>query len=174
MSTFRHAKAVARREFNLTLWITIGFFGLFPVALGILSGTTALASGLAIGQGGLGLRRAIWGSASGFVGGALLAVVFAYLPASPWIHLIGFALWSALAALAVYWREKRYAARWLRVLTGPGEDRILPLLGTELRLGKLESNEIPLPFYQEIYPVHSSCAGPASTTRSWTTKPEGW
>jgi len=127
---------------------------LLSPALGLLSGIVAFASGLGIGQVRLGLRRALWGLIGGLVFGAALAGAFAVLPQSPWIHLAGFGLWAGLLALVVFWREKRFAQRWLRILTGPGEDRILPLLGREIRLGKLESNEIALPFYQEIYPVH--------------------
>lgn len=135
-------------EASLWHWALLG------PALGILSGIVAFASGLGIGQVRLGLRRAVWGLAGGLVCGTALAGAFAALPQSPWIHFTGFGLWAGLLALVVFWREKRFAQRWLRILTGPGEDRILPLLGPEIRLGKLESNEIALPFYQEIYPVH--------------------
>ena len=129
-------------------------WGLFVPALGIIAAVSAFASGLGIGQFRLGLIRAAWGFGAGLIGGAVLAATFAFLPLVSWLHMVGLALWGIWIALAVYWREKRFAKRWLRVLTGPGEDRILPLQGSDLRLGKLDSNEIPLPNYQEIHPVH--------------------
>ncbi len=62
--------------------------------------------------------------------------------------------WSALLALILFWWEKRGARRWLRLLTGPGEDSIFPLDGPEITLGKHERNDIPLLHYREIYPFH--------------------
>jgi len=129
-------------------------WGLFGPALGIVSAAVTFASGLGVGQPRLGLQRAAWGFAAGAVPGVLLAAAFALSAPMPWLQLAGLAAWGALLAVTVYWREKRFARHWLRVLTGPGEDCILPLRGLEIRLGKLESNEIPLPGYQEIYPVH--------------------
>lgn len=129
-------------------------WGLFGPALGVLAAIVCFASGLAVGQPRLGLRRAAWGLAGGAVPGAGLAAGFAFVNPSSWLHMGALGAWGALLAVIVYWRETRFARRWLRVLTGPGEDRILPLHGRELRLGKLETNEIPLPYYQEIYPVH--------------------
>lgn len=129
-------------------------WALLGPALGALSACVAFASGMGIGQARLGLRRALWSLIGGLLAGTLLAGVFALLPTSPWLHFAGFGLWAGLLALVTFWREKRFARRWLRVLSTPGEDRIVPLLGPALRIGKLESNEIALPFYQEIYPVH--------------------
>jgi Inner membrane component of T3SS, cytoplasmic domain len=129
-------------------------WGLLAPALGLIAAAAAFASGLGVRQPGVGLRRAVWGFIGGLGVGAVLGVVFAALSAWPWLHFLCFGVWGGAVAVIVYWREKRFARRWLRILTGPGEDRILPLQGRELRLGKLESNEIPLPFYQEIHPVH--------------------
>jgi hypothetical protein len=129
-------------------------WALLGPALGVLSACVAFASGFGIGQPRLGLRRAVWSLGGGLLSGTLLAGAFALLPHSPWFHFAGFGLWAGLLALVMLWREKRFARRWLRVLSAPGEDRILPLQGAALRIGKLESNEIALPFYQEIYPVH--------------------
>ncbi len=129
-------------------------WALLGPALGVLAACVAFASGLGIGRTRLGLRRAVWGLFGGLLAGTLLAGTFAALPPSPWFHFAGFGLWAGVLSLLLFWREKRFARRWLRMLSAPGEDRILPLLGTQLRLGKLESNEIALPFYQEIYPVH--------------------
>jgi hypothetical protein len=140
--------AVPLTEGALWYWV------LFSPALGVVAAAAGAASGLAVGQPRLGLRRAAWGFLGGMVPGAALAAGFAFLASNSWLHLAALAAWGALLAVTVFWREKRFARHWLRLLTGPGEDRILPLQGRELRLGKLESNEIPLPFYQEIHPVH--------------------
>lgn len=129
-------------------------WGLFAPALGVVAAAACFASGLGVGQTRLGVQRAGWGFVGGAVTGAVLAAGFALANPVSWLHLGGFAAWGAVLAVIVYWREKRFARHWLRVLTGPGEDRILPLRGLEIRLGKLESNEIPLPGYQEIHPVH--------------------
>ncbi len=130
------------------------YWACLPVPLALLGAAVGLASGLGAGNGMLGRRRALWGAVAGLVLGIPVALLGAWLPTQPWVHWLALVAWSALLALALFWREKRYARRWLRMLTAPGEDWFFPLLGKSLRVGKLERNDIVLPRHREIFPVH--------------------
>ena len=71
-----------------------------------------------------------------------------------WAVLAALVVWSGTLALLLHWSERRRARRWLRLLSGPGEDRIIPLQGGPLTLGRNERNDIPLLDFHEIYPYH--------------------
>jgi hypothetical protein len=126
----------------------------FAVGLAVAAACAALASGFAANNPGLGLRRA----AKGLVAGAAIAFPLAMVGnaagGNSWVLLGGLTVWGAWLALAVFWFELRQARRWLRILTGGGEDRFYPLQQSRITLGKSEFNDLPLPHGQEVYPRH--------------------
>jgi Inner membrane component of T3SS, cytoplasmic domain len=124
------------------------------LSLGLVGAGCGLAAAIGSGRHG----RRLHAAGSGLVAGALLGVALggaAHLAADdPWAVLGALAVWGALLALALHWWERRRARRWLRLLTGPGEDSIFPLAGGQITLGKNERNDIPLRDFQEIFPYH--------------------
>lgn len=99
-------------------------------------------------------RRAALAALTGALLGVPLAGALLYSDSSPWVAFAGLAVWGAAVAWAAFWCEKRFARRWLRLLTGPGEDEIFPLQAGLVTLGKNEKNDIPLLHFEEIYPFH--------------------
>lgn len=125
----------------------------FPLLMGVLGGLFGWLSMLTTGKRGAPKTRPWVGFACGAVMAYPLTLIHIQLN-DPWLHLAGLSLWGAVLALGLYWLEKRFAIRWLRLLTGPGEDRIFPLKGGLITLGKSERNDIPLLKFNEIYPFH--------------------
>ena len=130
-------------------WVSWVFF---PLLMGVVGALIGWISVLASGKRGAGTRPWI-GFACGTIMAFPLTLIHIHLN-DPWLHLAGLSLWGAVLALGLYWLEKRFAIRWLRLLTGPGEDRIFPLKGGLITLGKSEKNDIPLLKFHEIYPFH--------------------
>ncbi len=130
------------------------YAALLALLLGLLGAAVGFSSGFGVGDVSLGLRRLRRGSTAGLAMGAVVGVGVLFFPRNLWVHSATLILWSAVVAQGMFWTEKRFARRWLRVLTGPGEDECFPLENRSIRLGKLESNEIPLLHYSEVYPVH--------------------
>ena len=126
----------------------------FALGLAVTAVCAALASGLGANNLRLGLRRAARALLAGLALGFPLALAGNASGGNPWVLLGGLTLWGAWLALAVFWFEQRQARRWLRVLTGGGEDRFFPLRGSRITLGTSESNDVPLQGGQEIYPRH--------------------
>jgi hypothetical protein len=124
------------------------------LTLGLVGGGCGLAAGLVAGNGRLALRKMLLGLLVGTVLAVALAAAVDAVAFDAWILLAGLVLWSGLLALTLHWWGRRWARRWLRLLTGPGEDRIYPLQGAHITLGKNERNDIPLLEFQEIYPYH--------------------
>jgi hypothetical protein len=125
-----------------------------PLVMGLLGGAGGLGSGLALGRKEKSVRRAAVGAASGTLGGIPFALLMALLADFSGGLVFGCAAWGALVAWCIYWGEKRFARRWLRVLTGAGEDNFFPLTTQSVSLGRQESNDIPLLEYQEVFPFH--------------------
>ncbi|MBI4081929.1 MAG: FHA domain-containing protein [Candidatus Lambdaproteobacteria bacterium] len=127
---------------------------LLPLALALLGAAIACASALGGRAWRASLSRAAHGAWIGALAGALAAALLAPLGAPPGSELVAFALWSAAFCWALFWREKRFARRWLRLITAPGDDAIHPLPARTVSLGKLESNDIPLPHHHDVFPIH--------------------
>ena len=129
--------------------------GIFlPLLLGMCGAIAGIGSRLATGRLRNGLRRCIVGALAGVVAGIFLTSTLVILPGQTVVFVSGFAAWGALVSFLVFWGEKKIARRWLRLLTGPGEDNFFPLNGGNFTLGKLESNDIPLLHYNEVFPFH--------------------
>jgi hypothetical protein len=126
----------------------------FALGLGVSAACAALASGLGANNLGLGFRRAARALLAGLALGFPLALAGNAAGGNSWVLLGGLTLWGAWLALAVFWFEQRQARRWLRVLTGGGEDRFFPLRDSTITLGKSEFNDVPLQDGQEVYPRH--------------------
>lgn len=126
---------------------------LFPLLMGVLGALIGWLSVQASGKRGSPWARPGIGLVCGTVMAYPLTLIHIHLN-DPWLHLAGLSLWGATLALGLFWLEKRLATRWLRLLTGPGEDRIFPLKGGLITLGKSEKNDIPLLKFNEIYPFH--------------------
>jgi hypothetical protein len=126
----------------------------FALGLATAAASASLASGWAIGNARLGLRRAGRGLAAGAVLGLILAVAGNVSGGNAWVLLAGLTVWAALLALAVFWLERRRAKHWLRILAGTSEDAFFPLQRSRITLGKSETNDVPLPGGQEVYPRH--------------------
>lgn len=125
-----------------------------PLLAGICGAISGIGSGLAVGRLRNGPRRCIVGAVVGVVAGVLLNSALVIAPGNAAVFVSGFAVWGALVSLLVVWGEKKIARRWLRVLTGPGEDSFFALDGRNFSLGKLEVNDIPLLHYNEVFPFH--------------------
>lgn len=124
------------------------------LTLGLIGGGIGLAAGLVALRRGRIVRRALLGLVLGGILGVPV-VAAAHVPfQTAWVVLGALVAWGALLALGLHWWEKRGARRWLRLLSGPGEDDIFPLAGGQITLGKNERNDIPLLAFQEIYPYH--------------------
>lgn len=123
------------------------------VTLGLVGGGCGLAVSLGSGR-RRPLHKAGLGLGAGVVLGALLAAAVRASGENPWVSFAALLIWSALLALALHWWDRRRARRWLRLLTGPGEDDIFPLEGGQITLGKNEHNDIALRDFQEVYPYH--------------------
>ncbi|MEE8396921.1 MAG: FHA domain-containing protein [bacterium] len=123
---------------------------------GLLAATGGLASGFGAHRLGKGFRRAV----VGFFAGAGAGIPLAFVPGAGGApaFVAGLALWGGLTAWLVFWWEKRLARSWLRLLTGPAEDIVFPLNGHRVTLGSLQSNDIPLVDFQQIFPVHCHLA----------------
>jgi hypothetical protein len=145
-------------SFALAAETTDGSVVLEALASAVLLALIGASAGLAstLGRGGLQaqLRRTGLGLLAGLGAGLPLAYGVLRFPEQHWLPMPALGLWGGLVALLLYWWEKRFARRWFRLLTGPGEDSIFPLRGALIRLGKNERNDIPLLHYQEIYPYH--------------------
>lgn len=96
------------------------------------------------------LAGALWGGGLGLP----LSAVLALLPGMPWVALGAYVLWGAMLALGLFWLHKRKARAWLRVLTGPGQEQFHALAPCNQSIGKAESNDIPLPGFEEVFPFH--------------------
>ncbi len=125
-----------------------------PPIMGLVGAAAGLAAGYAAGRGPKALRRMAAGAGTGVVAGIPLALVLAFTREVGWVMPLAFAGWGAAVAFGMFWGERRFARRWLRVLTGPGEDNFYPLSAPWITMGKLESNDIPLLDYQEVFPYH--------------------
>lgn len=125
-----------------------------PILLGLIGASIGVGSALAHANRARIVRRSITGLVVGFALGIPIAPLMQQFMNSAWVVMASISLWGALLAVALYWWEKRVARRWLRLLTGPGEDAIFPLDGMRITMGKSERNDIPLLNYQEIYPFH--------------------
>ena len=126
----------------------------FFIPFSLLAANAGLASGWVLGDTKKAFRRAGWGFVAGGAAGVPLAAVYLFAWENPAVHLLAFAAWSGFVSWVIFWGEKRMAKNWLRVLIGPEEDRIYPMEKHRITVGKLESNDIPLPDSQEIYPFH--------------------
>jgi Inner membrane component of T3SS, cytoplasmic domain len=126
------------------------------LGLGLTLGLIGAAGGLAatLGEGHRRLGRTLAGLLAGALLGGALAAAAQAVADDAWALLGALVLWGALLALTLYWWPRRWARRWLRLLTGPGEDDIFPLRGGHITLGKNERNDIPLREFQEIFPYH--------------------
>lgn len=125
-----------------------------PVVMGLLGGAAGIGSGYAGRRRHKMVRRAAVGTGTGLLAGIPFALAMALLSGLSWGLLAGCAVWGAVVAWSIFWGEKRFARRWLRILTGPGEDNFFPLTTESITLGKQESNDIPLLDYQEVFPFH--------------------
>lgn len=125
-----------------------------PLLLGICGAIAAMGTSLALGRLRNNLRRYATGGLAGAGLGLVLTSLLIFAPAQSGLFVSGLGLWGALVSFLIFWMEKKLARRWLRVLTAPGEDRFYPLDGRDLTLGKLESNDIPLLYYNEVFPFH--------------------
>jgi Inner membrane component of T3SS, cytoplasmic domain len=131
----------------------VAWLGL-ALTLGGIGAACGVASGPVAGHAGRTLRRALLGLLVGGVLSTVPALAAGAADFNPWAVLGGLVAWGALVALTLHGWAPYRARRWLRLLTGPGEDRIYPLLGGHLTLGKNERNDIPLLEFQEVYPYH--------------------
>lgn len=127
---------------------------LIAIVMTVLGGVLGWAAGFH--PGGHAMARQRFGQ--GLIFGAFAAIPFAVLMAAaggnPWVALAGTAGWGGIVAMGLLWLNKRRARRWLRVLTGAAHDPIFALSGGNISLGKLESNDIPLLGFEEVYPFH--------------------
>ncbi len=125
-----------------------------PAVLALQGAAVGFASGMAGGRSKLALRRA----GHGLLAGAVLGVPFAgglfWFGDSAWQPLAGYALWGSVLAGWIFWGERRFARRWLRLVTGPGEDTLIPLTASLVTVGRLESNDVPLLHHREVFPLH--------------------
>lgn len=122
--------------------------------LGLIAAAAGLAAGLVAERNGRVLRRGLLGLLGGAALGVPVGLVAEAAWGEAWLVLAALVGWSALLALSLHWWELRRARRWLRLLTGPGEDDIFPLAAGHMTLGKHERNDIPLLHFQEVYPYH--------------------
>jgi hypothetical protein len=130
------------------------YAGILPFLLAALGAAIGFGSGCAVRNLPLSLRRLRGGLVGGLVAGGLVGAGVFFFPRNFWVQSAALVAWAAVLAQVLFWSEKRFARRWLRVLTGPGEDECIPLVNRTIHVGKLESNEIPLLHYSEVYPVH--------------------
>ncbi|MBI3993639.1 MAG: FHA domain-containing protein [Candidatus Lambdaproteobacteria bacterium] len=130
------------------------FVLLMSLAMGLLGAGVGWASALRPGSWQPHWARIKTGLVSGFAVAVPLAVALHLLARWPWTAMIGLALWGGIVSLALFWKEKRFARRWLRVLTGSAQEQIYPLSEGLIRLGKAEANDVPLRSFEEIYPFH--------------------
>jgi len=131
--------------------------GAFPdglAVMGALAGAGAISLAVSRRKRSPSWQRPALGFLAGGAFGACVVFMTAAFPLQGWGWLAALTLWGALMALLMFWWEKVSAKRWLRLLSSPGEDRIFPLLGHSLTLGKSEINDIPLQTFHEIYPYH--------------------
>ena len=145
-------------------WLTPFFQGSGPgstlqtlgilLTLGLAGSAIALASGFGAAQKQIGISRAKRGTAAGFLGGLVIAVFLSLLPPHWSSMVLLTALWGAQLVVVLFWWEWRHAKYWLRVLMGPGEERIIPLAGSHFTLGCRADNDIPLIGFNEIHPYH--------------------
>lgn len=139
----------------VSAWFTpaeMAWVGL-AVTLGLVGGGCGLAVSLGATH-GRALHQIAIGLGVGAALGVLVAGAVRLSGSNPWISLAALLLWSGALALALHWWDRRRARRWLRLLTGPGEDDIFPLMGEQITLGTNERNDIALRDFQEIYPYH--------------------
>lgn len=142
---------------SAAVWSWISPAQMAWLGLTLTLGLLGAGCGLAVALGSSGhrlLHRTGLGLATGAVLGAVVATAVRASGEDPWVSFAALLVWSAVLALALHWWERRWARRWLRLLTGPGEDDIFPLEGGQITLGKNERNDIPLRDFQEIYPYH--------------------
>ncbi|MCZ6558579.1 MAG: FHA domain-containing protein [SAR324 cluster bacterium] len=125
-----------------------------PLLMGLFGGAAGMGSGLSVWRPRRGARRGLTGLGAGALLGLPLTALLALAPEQGWLFEAAFASWGALMALIMFWGERKTVRHWLRILTGPGADSFFPLRGSSVTLGKLESNDIPLLYYQEIFPFH--------------------
>ena len=123
------------------------------LTLGLVGAGSALAANLFPSRRHA-LRQVLLGGIVGMALAALLVPLLGAAAFDPWAVLSALAVWSGLLALVLHGWARRRARRWLRLVTGPGEDSIFPLQGRQVTLGKHERNDIPLVDFQEIFPFH--------------------
>jgi len=126
----------------------------FSAQMALFGAAVGFASAMGGARWALARRRAAHGLWAGALLGGLLAALLAVAGDRAGVYPAGLAAWAALLAWLLFWRELRFARRWLRVVSGPGEDSLFPLLGNKVTLGRLESNDIPLPHHREVFPRH--------------------
>lgn len=132
----------------LSLWILV------PVIMALLGACIGWASTINPGASAEIRPRLKAGLISGLLAGLPVSILLSQFGELGWIAMVSLALWGGVVALALFWREKRFAKRWLRVLSGTSKEQYFPLLNKEVRIGKEESNDIPLKTFEEIYPFH--------------------
>ena len=90
--------------------------------------------------------------------GSISAVPVAYLLSfhgqQPLIFTLSLAMWAAFNALVLVWLPMLRANRWMRVISGHGEDHIFPLSRRRVTIGTLADNDVTLPRFAEVFPVH--------------------
>lgn len=135
---------------------TTGIFDwLAPVlTLTLLGLSIGLASSVSAGRTQRYLRRGTVGATAGFVFAGVFIGLVGILGSSAWAGFLGLSLWGAGISFTLFWLDKAMAKRWLRLLTGPGEDNIFPLDTSSFTLGKDQTNDIPLVNYKEVFPFH--------------------
>lgn len=126
--------------------------------LPLIFGLVGAAGGVGAGHGVTGSRKRVFRGGAGLLAGGLTGIPLTALltgfPGYTWLFQLSLALWSAQVAWVILWSEKRFPRCWLRVLNGPLEDLYFPLNGSRVTLGKLESNDVPLASYKEVFPIH--------------------
>lgn len=140
--------APAWAEAGLPAW------GGAALTLGLVGAACGVAAGFAIGRPERIVRQGVLGLLVGAAASPLLPGLPRLAGFAEWSVPAALVAWGVCVALALHWWGLWRARRWLRLLTGPGEDEIYPLLGRQVTLGKNERNDIPLRQFQEVYPYH--------------------
>lgn len=121
--------------------------------LGVIASFSLIPSGYITKNYKLALRRAVFGLILGFFWGLLVAYLSHYTTGLL-SKMVLLSVWGMGVCASLYGGEKKFSKRWLRLLTGRGEDMLFPLNGSHVSLGKHQDNDIPLQGYNEIFPYH--------------------
>jgi len=130
------------------------YWAAHTLVLALLGALVAWAAAVGREERALRRRRPLAGALWGGGLGLLLSAALALMPGRPWLALAAYVLWGAALALGLFWLNKRQARSWLRVLTGPGQEQFHALAPRNQSIGKAESNDIPLPGFEEVFPFH--------------------